>query len=114
MTKGYGFSVDDIDASCPTDLQPYAEAYKLEQKQRDIEAWMQWGAYGLSAVGVAVERNLAGKKARSKYLEHPVMSKAVDESAANGNTESHEECAVYEMKQRINLLRQSGLPESPD
>ena len=28
--------------------------------------------------------------------------------------ESNEEIAVYEMKQRINALRQSGLPESPD
>lgn len=61
VSKGYGLTVSEIDSSCPADLQPYADAYILERKQRDTEAWMQWGAYGLSAVGTAIERNLAGK-----------------------------------------------------
>ncbi len=113
VSKGYGLTVPEIDESCPTDLQPYADAHVLERKEKDAEAWIQWGAYGLSAVGTAIERNLAGKKARSKYLEHPILDK-YKENSNNGNAESNEECAVYEMKQRINLLRQSGLPEGPD
>ena len=113
VSKGYGLTVSEIDESCPTDLQPYAEANMLERKHRDVEAWMQWGSYGLSAVGVAIERNLAGKKSRAKYIEHPVLDKYKD-SSDNGNVESNEECAVYEMKQRSNLLRQAGLPEGPD
>lgn len=113
VSKGYGLTVPEIDSSCPTDLQPYADAYILERKQRDTEAWMQWGAYGLSAIGTAIERNLAGKKSRSQYTKHPVMGRFMG-SSENTNAESSEECAVYEMKQRINLLRQSGLPEGPD
>lgn len=111
-TKGYGWSVADIDESCPADLQPYASAYMLERKYRDMEAWMQWGAYGLSAVATAIEHNLAGKKAKSKYVKHPVIGKDLDGS--NRNVESDEECAVYEMKQRIRSLEMSGLPQSPD
>lgn len=105
-------SVQDIDESCPTDLQPYAYAFMLERKQRDSEAWMQWGAYGLSAVSTAVEHNLAGKKAHSKYIANPILGKLG--GLENENSESNEECAVYEMKQRIKMLQASGLPQSPD
>lgn len=110
-TKGYGFTVHDIDWSCPSDLEPYAKAHKREVIVQDtlMHAW--WGAYGLSAVSVAVEHCLAGKKAVSEYTKNPIMRDL--EERENGNSESNEEVAVYEMKQRINLLRQSGLPESP-
>ena len=113
MTKGYGFTASDIDESCPSDLQPYDYAYMLERKQRDEEAWRQWGAYGLSAIATAIEHNLAGKKAHSKYTKHPMLEKVMGNSE-NTYKESNEECAVYEMKQRIKLLQSSGLPESPD
>lgn len=85
----------------------------LEHRQRDVEAWMQWGAYGLSAVSAAIEHNLAGKRAKSEYTKRPISEKMFG-SSDNTNVESNEECAVYEMKQRIKLLRQSGLPEGPD
>lgn len=62
VTKGYGFTVHDIDTSCPADLKPYADVYNLEKKQRDNDMWMWFGTYGLSAVSVAVEHCLAGKK----------------------------------------------------
>lgn len=111
VTKGYGIFTEYINDSCPADLQPYADAYILARKERDIEAWMQWGSYGLSALTVAIERNLAGSKAKNKYIEHPAL---YDKTENSEYSESKEECAVYEMKQRINLLRQQGLPESPD
>lgn len=62
----------DIDTSCPADLQPYADAYNLDKKQRDNEMWMWFGTYGLSAVSVAVEHCLAGRKAKSKYIKKPI------------------------------------------
>lgn len=74
VTKGYGFSVSDIDASCPSDLKPYENAYSMERERRDAEMWLYWGSYGLSAVMVAIERNLEGRKAKGKYLESPVLS----------------------------------------
>lgn len=71
-TKGYGLSVDDIDWSCPADMEPYIRAHKEEMKEQDYLAWMQ-GQYILSAVSVAVEHCLAGRKAKSKYLKKPLM-----------------------------------------
>lgn len=35
---------------------------------------MWFGTYGLSAVSVAVEHCLAGRKAKSKYIEKPVLA----------------------------------------
>lgn len=113
VTKGYGLTAEDIDNSCPTDLKPYEKACVLEQKQKDAQMWLWWGNYGLDAIRVAVERCFAGQKAKAEYPKKPLLSEdTLNES--NTNKESNEEVAVYEMKQRINLLRQSGLPESPD
>lgn len=113
VTKGYGFSVEDIDMSCPADLEPYSKAYMLAQKEADSNMWAWWGTYGLSATLTAIDRALNGNKARAKYIE-----KSLNEQYSEDNEpkykESNEEIAVYEMKQRINALRQSGLPESPD
>lgn len=75
-TKGYGFTVKDIDSSCPADLEPYAEAHTLEMKQRDREMWMWWGEYGLAATSVAVDHCLNGRKAQSKYIDKPIMERA--------------------------------------
>lgn len=105
-------TVDDIDWSCPADLEPYAKAHNMEIVEQDNLMWAWWGNYGLSAVSVAVEHNLAGQKAKSEYIKNPVLQEYT-KSSNNSNKESNEECAVFEMKQRINLLRQQGLPESP-
>jgi hypothetical protein len=39
----------------------------------DYMMHMWFGTYGLSAVSVAVEHCLAGRKAKSKYIEKPVL-----------------------------------------
>jgi hypothetical protein len=41
-------------------------------KEQDYLAWL-FNQYTLSAVTVAVEHNLAGKKAKSKYIEKPFL-----------------------------------------
>lgn len=41
-------------------------------KEQDYMAWLS-NQYTLSAVSVAVEHCLAGKKAKSKYIEKPIM-----------------------------------------
>lgn len=112
-TKGYGFTVKDIDSSCPADLEPYAKAYAQDMKQRDREMWMWWGNYGLQATAVAIDHCLNGDKAKSSYTEKPVLDKISQENDSKYK-ESNEQVAVYEMKQRINELRKMGLPESPD
>ena len=75
VTKGYGFSIDDIDWACPADLEPYAQAHKMEQKEDDSMAWLYCGNYVLSAISVALEHCLAGNKAKSEYIKGPILMK---------------------------------------
>lgn len=82
-------------------------------KEQDYLAWVS-GQYVLSAVSVAVEHNLAGRKAKSKYIEKPLLESVLEEKRENQYKESQEEIAVFEMKQRIKALRAQGLPESPE
>ena len=74
MTRGYGFTPEAIDWCCPAELEPYAKAHKLEQKEQDTFAWLYGGNYILSAVAVALEHCLAGNKARSEYIKEPILT----------------------------------------
>ena len=113
MTKGYGFSVDDIDWSCPADLEPYAKAHKLQLQEQDGQLYMM-GIYALSAASTAIEHNFAGKKSKSEYIKEPLLSKAFEN---DGLTE--EEIQEKEIRKAI-LAEQAymamtinrGLPET--
>ena len=52
-----------------------ANGYREKQIEQDSLMHVWWGTYGLSAVSVAIEHCLSGKKAKSKYVEKPIMSK---------------------------------------
>lgn len=87
------------------------KGYEEKVREQDYLQYLWFGNYGLSAVSVAVEHCLAGRKAKSKYIEKPILFEEISES--NSYKESKEEVAIFEMKQRIELLRKQGLPESP-
>ena len=70
------------------------------------------GSFSLGEAALLNERNAICIEINEEYIEKPMLQD--EKENTSGNTESKEECAVYEMKQRINLLRQQGLPESPD
>lgn len=103
-TKGYGLTVDDIDQSCPADLEPYAKAYEMQTNLSDTQNW-QLGQYILASIGSAFSKN-------TKYPKKP-MFQISDGIADNGYKESQEEVAVFEMKQRTKMLEKSGLMQSP-
>ena len=67
VTKGYGFSVDDIDMMNPELLKPYVDAYKAEWKQRDMEMYMWFGRYATSAFVTAIDATFG--KGNSKYVK---------------------------------------------
>lgn len=73
VTKGYGLTVEDIDSSCPSDLEPYAEAYRLEMVERDNYIYSVFGNYAISAVAFAIEHNFA-KNPKSEYMKNPMLS----------------------------------------
>lgn len=86
----------------------------MKQRMRDKEMWIWWGNYGMSAITVAMDHCFSGEEAKSKYTDKPIMSSSLEKSEEkNDYAEKQEEVAVFEMKQRIELLRKRGLPESP-
>ena len=74
VTKGYGFTVNDIDFSNPSELEPYAQAYRLENKERDAEMHAWIGSYMISAIAVSVEKVIFGRKAKLEYIKRNLMS----------------------------------------
>lgn len=72
------------------------------------------GRYNLEAFQVVISHFGAGlskSHSNAEYMNKPLLSKAIDSEPKY--KESNEEIAVFEMKQRINTLQKSGLPESP-
>lgn len=97
--------------SCPKELEPYDIAHKKKTEEQDYLQHIWWGNYGISAMSVAVERCLAGEKAKLKYIEKQILTE--EKTEENTYKESQEEVAIFEMKQRIKMLESKGLPPSP-
>lgn len=75
VTEGHGFTIDDIDWSNPASLEPYAKTYGLKMQIQDAHLW-RMGIYVQSAVGTVLEHCFAGKKAKSKYIEKPLLEES--------------------------------------
>ena len=71
-----GLSKNEFMHSTPNVLEAYGKAYKIKLKTIDRLAWQFAGSYVLSAVSVAVEHCLAGRKASSEYIKTPNLEKA--------------------------------------
>ena len=113
VTKGYGLSVDDIDWSCPAELEPYNKAHSMEQKERDEHLWSM-GIYVESAVITAIDRYFNGKKATSKYIEEPILQTlGADDGLTQEERDEKElkKMLLYEEQWSVND-RMCGLPET--
>lgn len=69
-----GVDYDFFMGACPEELKPFAAAHNLKRKTQDEQMWFM-GIYIQNAVAVAIEHNLAGKKARSEYFKEPLLQK---------------------------------------
>lgn len=100
--------------SCPKELEPYDLGLKLKMKRQDEMNYYN-ALYELRAFQVALSQfgaGLAGKSSQAKFYDKPFMQE-IDGKESTGNKESREEIAVFEMKQRTNLLKRLGMKESP-
>lgn len=106
-----------IDWSSPADLDPYAKAHKIESEENDCRDYYS-GLYVFHAFETVMAHfsaGFAGKTSKATYLKEPFSQMVKNEKKKlNKNKETHEEVAVFEMKKRIKMLEQSGLPQSPD
>ena len=82
-------------------------------KQQDYLNWVS-NQYTLSAVSVAIDRVLNGKKSKSEYIKEPVLWKFLEESQL-----TEEEREKREMERKFLLMEQwiandraRGLPET--
>ena len=100
----------------PFIILQYKKAYQNKRRIHDEEMWLM-GQYNLEAFNVVLSHTVAGifgKNCKAEYPKQAFLQRGLKDATTNTNKESQEEVGVYEMKQRINLLRKYGLPESPD
>ena len=105
VTKGYGLSVDDIDWSCPADLEPYAKAYNLETREKDT-LMHTMGLYNKIAYEVVMAHfgaGLAGKKCNEKYIEKPFMQKSEEEEYKKNQDRKEYKGMTKEEKEKAEL-----------
>lgn len=112
-TKGYGFTVEDINWGCPKDFEPYIDAHNALLKKQDEQMW-RMGLYVNNAVAVAVDHCLHGRKSVSEYLKVPLMQLQQEAKKSRGTlTEEEKQKEVdqffaRERARRINWKRAHG------
>jgi hypothetical protein len=110
-----GISWEDFWKMNPMIIEQYKKGYQNRRKIHDEEMWLM-GQYNHEAFSVVLSHAISGifgKTSKTEYPKQPFLQKLSESTTKNTNKESHEEVGVFEMKQRINLLRKAGLPESP-
>ena len=82
-------------------------------KEQDYMAWLS-NQYTLSAVSTAIEHNLAGKKAKSKYIKEPLLSKVFRNSEFTDEQMQEKEIrkAMLIEQQYMAIAIAKGLPET--
>lgn len=73
----------------PRIIKLHLKGHEEKIKEQDYLAWLS-NQYTLSAVSVAVEHCLAGRKAKSKYIEKPLMQE-IEEKKKENNPLTEEE-----------------------
>lgn len=96
-----GIGLEEFKHLNPRKLGYCLEGYKLKQKQRDEEMWMWWGNYGISAVTFAVEHCLAGKKARTKYIEKSIFQQMEEENKTFTEEELQKQRELFVAKLQV-------------
>ena len=99
--------------STPKILCAYDKAYKIKRIIKDEEMWCM-GKYILSAVSVAVEHCIHGKKAKQEYVKEPFMSRFFENSQITQEEKDKrelEKMILYE-EQWAKQAKRNGLPET--
>lgn len=72
LALSIGISEHDFWNMTMRQLNIHIKAHEMKMKILDQQVWAFCGVYVLSAVGVAVEHCLAGKDAKSEYVQSPI------------------------------------------
>lgn len=109
-----GVDWERIMDSCPKELEAYDVAHERKLLEQDYLNHLWWGSYGLSAVSVAVERCLAGKKSKQKYIEKPILKEVFGTANLTDEQKFEKELqkALLAEEQWIAVSKKKGLPET--
>lgn len=90
----------------PHIIKLHIEGHNEKIKEIDRLAWM-FNQYTLSAVRVAVEYCLAGKKANAKYIDKPLLSDEMlnEEMTEENKQKEVEKFFAQEKARRVNWKR---------
>ena len=97
----------------PRIIRRIADGYSEKMKQQDYLNWVS-NQYTLSAVSVAIDRVLNGKKSKSEYIKEPVLWKFLEESQLTEEEREKREMEkeILAMEQWIANDRARGLPDT--
>ena len=73
VCRMYGMTEEQFWRSNPRIIKTWEKAWKAEENRKNNLIHSYVGNYVMSAVTVAVEHCLNGKKAKSKYTEKPIQ-----------------------------------------
>lgn len=79
------------------ELEYVFKAQKLRKQMQDANNW-ELGMYIESAVATAVEHNLAGYKARSKYVQQPFTQTLSEREASETNLRKQRKLFVAQLE----------------
>lgn len=82
---------------CPMELEYVFKAQKLRKRMQDESNW-ELGMYIESAVATAVEHNLAGYKARSKYIKQPFSHTLSEQELTESNLKQQRKLFVAQLE----------------
>lgn len=97
----------------PRIIKLLLKGHEEKIKEQDYLAWL-FSQYTLSAVSVAVEHCLAGRKARSEYIKEPIMSKVFEDDGLTEEqiTEKEIKKAILTEQRFMAMAINRGLPET--
>ena len=95
-------------------VMAYNEKKKRDIKEQDEMVWSAVGNYVLSAVTVAVEKCLAGKKAKASYIKEPLLRHYGEDDGLTEEEKAEKEMmkAIANEEAWIIASKQKGLPET--
>lgn len=100
----------------PMKLRAWEEADRIKTEKQDYLNWLL-GRYVMSALDASVCNSWLWRNKGDtlhKYIDKPILTVVEEkEEKPKAYKEANEQIAVIEMKKRIKLLQQNGLPASP-
>ena len=97
----------------PRIIKLLIKGHEEKIKEQDYLAWL-FNQYTLSAVSVAVEHCLAGKKAKSQYIKEPFLSKVIENNGLTEKEIQEKEIkkAILTEQKYMTMAINKGLPET--